>query len=105
MSYNLDLEKIAKELDFDLEDVEMLLEVYLDTAQDSLAELKKAIEENNLESMFASSHAIKGSASNIKLDKVSELARYIENNARSNNNIDYIQEYKKLKELIEAIRV
>ena len=45
MSYTLDLQKIADELDFDLEDVEMLLEVFLEGANDSMNELKSAIED------------------------------------------------------------
>ncbi|QFR48758.1 Hpt domain-containing protein [Sulfurimonas lithotrophica] len=105
MAYSIDLEAIAKELDFDLEDVEMLVDVFLDSAEEGLVELKDAIAQNDLESIFASSHAIKGSAANIKLDEISSLARNIENSARNNNTMDYEKEYNKLKELVESIRV
>ena len=97
MAYNIDLEKIAQELEFDLEDVEMLLEVFLDSAKESLEDLKNGIEENNMETIFSSSHAIKGSAANILLNEISQLAKEIEVNARNNNEINYKEEYEKLR--------
>ena len=105
MSYTIDLQKIADELDFDLEDIEMLFEVFLESAQESMKQLEKAINENDLSSIFASSHAIKGSAANITLEEISNIAKDIESNAREENNINYLELYEKLKALIEAIEV
>ncbi len=103
MSYTLDLQKIADELDFDLEDVEMLLEVFLQSAQESLNALKDAVEANDFESIFASAHAIKGSAANILLDDVATIAKEMEHSARENREIDYLDSYEKLKSLISDI--
>ncbi len=43
----MNLELIAKKLDFDLEDVEMLFEVFLESTKGSLESLKNAIEAKN----------------------------------------------------------
>ena len=44
MTNNLDLQKIADELDFDLEDVEMLLEVFVESAEESLNTLDDVVQ-------------------------------------------------------------
>ncbi|MCF6172365.1 MAG: Hpt domain-containing protein [Campylobacteraceae bacterium] len=104
MAYTIDLQKIADNLDFDLEDVEMLIEVFLQSARDNLQILKNAIEANDFESIFQSAHAIKGSAANFTLKEISNLAKDMESNARKRLNIDYKKEYKKLKFLVEKIQ-
>ncbi len=105
MSYKVDLQSIADELDFDLEDIEMLLEVFLESAKESLEILKEAVQSDDKESIFTSAHAIKGSASNILLDKISDIAKYMESNARESNDIDYKTKYEELEYLILNIEV
>lgn len=104
MSYTIDLQKIADELEFDLEDVEMLLEVFLENVEENLEGLKNAIDANDVESIHSFGHAIKGSAANLTLDNISEVAKEIENNARENNSFNYQDKYEILKELIDAIK-
>jgi len=103
MSYTVDLQKIADELDFDLEDIEMLMEVFLESSKDSLDELKGAIDSNDLETLFRSAHSIKGSAANLTLMEISDLAKEIEHSAKEQKDIDYQANYEKLKSLIEAL--
>ena len=105
MSNKLDLQKIADELEFDLEDVEMLLEVFLEGAQENLAELKNGIDSNDLEIIFRAGHAIKGSAANLTLNDISDLAKEIESNARAGESLNYQEYYEKLKSLIDSITV
>ena len=104
MNYKLDLEKIAKKLDFDLEDVEMLLEVFLESSKESLELLKDAIDTNNFEVIFKSAHAIKGSAANLTLIDIFDLAKEIELNAREKKDINYYDRYKKLENLLMKIK-
>jgi len=104
MSYSIDLQKIADELDFDLEDVEMLLEVFLEGAEESLVELKNGVQTNNLENIFTSAHSIKGSASNLLLNDISDIAKEMENAARDNNDINYQEKYDELNLLIQEIK-
>ena len=103
MSYNIDLQKIADELDFDLEDVEMLIEVFLEGANESLENLKNAIASNDLEQIFQSAHALKGSSANLTLINISNLAKEIEHEAKEGNSINYTIKYQELKSLIESI--
>ncbi len=105
MKYTIDLEKIAKELDFDLEDVEMLLEVFLEGAKENLQVLKTAIDNADMETTFKTAHSIKGSAANLTLNEISEIAKDIELNARKENAIDYKDRYEKLFLLIDNIMV
>ena len=103
MSYIMDLQKIADELDFDLEDVEMLIKVFLESAKESVQELKDSINSNDLERIFHSAHAIKGSASNLMLKDISNIAKFIEENAREGKDMDYTKYYKQLALLINNI--
>jgi len=105
MSYTINLQKIADELDFDLEDVEMLIEVFLESAVDSLKELKSAIDSNNLEMIFHSAHAIKGSAANLTLMNIANIAKFIEHNARENKDIDYNKYFNDINSEINKITV
>lgn len=103
MNYTIDLQEIADKLDFDLEDIEMLIEVFLEDARESLDVLENAVKTNDIEEIFKSAHSIKGSAANLTLNEISELAREIELNAKENNTYNYEESYKKLKFLTEAL--
>lgn len=104
MSGKLDLQKIADELEFDLEDVKMLIEVFIESVEESLTNLKEAITQDDFEMIYQSAHAIKGSAANLTLMDISELAKAIELEAKSKNKIDYQSSYNKLVEQIEYIK-
>ncbi len=103
MDYNIDLQEIADELDFDLEDIEMLMEVFLEGAKESLESLKMAIDNNDLEQIFQSAHALKGSAANLTLMDISNLAKQIESEARAGNDMDYVNQAKILEDMISNI--
>ena len=103
MRYNISLEDIASELDFELEDVQMLLEVFLEGAKESLALLRSAIDENNLEEIYKSAHAIKGSAGNLTLNEIADLAKEIETSAKEEKEIDYAGKFEALKKSISKI--
>jgi len=100
----IDLQKIADELEFDLEDVEMLIEVFIDSAEESLETLSEAIENNDYDNIFKSAHAIKGSAANLTLFEISELAKTLESEARESNGFDYKSTFNQLNLLIENLK-
>jgi len=104
MNNTMDLQVIADKLDFDLEDVEMLVEVFLSEAKKNLASLKKAIDTNNLEDVLRYAHSIKGSAANLTFQEISNTAKEMEDNARKNATFDYKATYEILKQLIDNIR-
>jgi len=101
---NTELQKIADELEFDLEDVEMLIEVFIESAEESLKIMNLAVENNDYDSIFQSAHAIKGSAGSLTLLEIANLAKEIEVEARDSNNIDYKELYHQLNTLIQNIK-
>ncbi len=105
MNNKIDLQTMADKLDFDLEDVEMLVEVFLSEAKKNLVDLKKAIDTNNLEDIFRYAHSIKGSAANLTLQEISNIAKEMEDNARINATFDYKATYEILRQFIDNIRM
>lgn len=104
MKNKLDLQKIADELDFDLEDVEMLVEVFIESAEESLIELKEAIDSNDYDNIFKAAHAIKGSSANLTLMNISDVAKNIELQAREKNDADYHEMYTTLRTIMDEIK-
>jgi len=104
MLNNNDVQKIADELDFDFSDVEMLLEVFVETANETLISLDKAILEDDFENMFMLSHSIKGSAANLLLNNIVKLSKEIELEAKSKNKINYKELFIKLSNEIEKLK-
>jgi HPt (histidine-containing phosphotransfer) domain-containing protein len=100
----IDLQVIADELEFDLEDVEMLIEVFIESALESLSLLSIAIKNKDFKNIFESAHSIKGSSANLTLIEISDVAKMIESEARESNEINYESLYLQLKILIDEIR-
>ena len=99
----IDLEKLAVELEFDVEDVEILLELFVENAQSSLATIEDAIECKDMTTIQNEAHAIKGSAANLLLVDIQEIARDMENEAMQKSPIDYLSYFSKLEEKIERL--
>jgi len=100
---NIDLQKIADHLDFDLEDVVMLIEVFKEGAIESLKTMEKAIESNDLDTVYKSAHSIKGSSANLTLNDISNIAKDIEINAKEAKEFNYQVSYNQLEKLIISI--
>jgi len=99
MVVNRDL--IAEQLGFKRSDVDMLLAMFCKNAASSMQEMHVMIEENNMQGITNAAHAIKGSAGNLKLDDIYDLAKTIELAARADENIDYRSCYQQLKAMLE----
>lgn len=85
----LDLQLLAEKLEFDLEDVQMLLNMFLENANESMITLESAMRENNFVNIKNSSHAIKGSASNLMLEDITKLSSKMEELAKNSTDADY----------------
>ncbi len=99
----IDIEALAEALEFDLEDVEILLELFVENAQVSLANIEEAIEGNDILTIQNEAHAIKGSAANLMLVDVQDMAREMENAARENRKINYLSLFSQIEEKIETL--
>ena len=80
----MELEKLADRLGLDVEDIKELLELYVETTESDLAELKEAIDAKNAQLAHAKAHSIKGGSGNLGLDIMYELAKEIDDLARAN---------------------
>lgn len=104
MLNGLDLQKIADELEFDIEDVEMLLDVFIESAKESLVILETAIVNNDYDSIYSSAHSIKGSSANLTLDDISSLAKTLELAARNAEQINYQEIFIQLSNYINNLK-
>ena len=87
----MELEKIAEKLGLDVEDIQELFELYMETTTSDLAELKGAIEAKDDQLAHAKAHSIKGASGNLGLDEMYELAKEIDDRARV-NSMDGLEE-------------
>jgi len=94
---------IADILGFDIEDVEIVVEVFKEEALMQMALLKQAIISNDFKSMANAAHSIKGSASNLHLDVIYESAKMIELSARDEKYIDYQAQYDTISTELNAL--
>ncbi|HIP46895.1 MAG TPA: Hpt domain-containing protein [Campylobacterales bacterium] len=99
----IDIRALAEALEFDIEDVKILLELFVENAQVSLANIEDAIETNDIQAIQNEAHAIKGSASNLMLADIQDMARDMENAARENRKINYLSLYSQIEEKIEIL--
>jgi len=99
----IDIERLATELDFDIEDVYVLVELFVENAQVSLANIEEAIEGNDIQTIQNEAHAIKGSAANLLLVDIQSMARDMETAALENRKINYLSLFTQIEESIEAL--
>ena len=87
----MELEKLAERLGLDVEDIQELLKLYVETTTSDLAELKGAIEADNGQLAHIKAHSIKGASGNLGLDEMYNLAKEIDDSARV-NSLDRLEE-------------
>jgi len=101
----MNIREIADVLGFDIEDVQMVVEVFKEEAHIQMNLLHSAIKTHNFASIVSASHAIKGSASNLHLDIISKSAREIEMSARDEKHIDYQAEYNTISIELDTLKL
>ena len=101
----IDIKKIAQTLEFDVEDVEMLVDMFLDDATGSLDSVQTALESEDFQELKNIAHAIKGSALNLMLEDIADIALKIELLAKEESEADYKTMFQTLKEEIDILRV
>lgn len=99
----VDLQKIADELEFDLDDVEMLMAVFTENAKETLEWMKKSIIAKDFEAIAKSAHKIKGSSANILLKEISQISSEIERSAKERLDIDYNSKINELESMIDEL--
>jgi HPt (histidine-containing phosphotransfer) domain-containing protein len=102
------IEEIANNLDFDIEDVTMLLDMFIENSKESLSKIQEGISTSNYELISNAAHAIKGSALNLTLEDVSKVAQRLEQCAKDKDQVDYTDLYNSLNHqinLVEKLRI
>ena len=79
------IEDLVNNLGLDLEDVKELLELYVGATASDLETMQKAITNNDADIIHERAHSIKGASGNLGLTDFYELAKDIDDQARSNN--------------------
>jgi HPt (histidine-containing phosphotransfer) domain-containing protein len=103
MGQNINLQQIADNLGFELSDIEMLINMFIEASNDSLDQMQTAIQSNNFDDIVAAAHAIKGSAANIMLEDITNLAKDIELSSHDKLDIDYSTKCEQLRQLVNSI--
>ena len=78
-------EELVDNLGLDLEDVKELLELYVGATSSDLKAMQDAINNNDTNIIHERAHSIKGASGNLGLTDFYELAKEIDDQARTNN--------------------
>ena len=99
----IDLKKLSNNLGFERSDVMILLELFLESSQVSLAQIEDAIEQNKIDIIYKESHSIKGSSANLMLADIVEITKELEEASKKNQKMKILTIYKRLEEAIEKV--
>ena len=106
----MDLKGLAADIGLDEEEVLELVELFFETSMSELEKLKKAMNQNDTETVAETAHSIKGAAGNMRFEEIYELASQIEKNANEKildglmaNVVSIDQELQKISTFIARI--
>ena len=103
---SLDYEEMAKAIGLKPKHVPMLLASFMEEAQPILTALESSIDAKDYANIASSSHAIKGSAGNLRLNEVYEMAKEMEFSAKANEvDFDYKAHLEAVKTILETLQV
>jgi len=96
-----DLEEAASTLGIDIESMLTLAEEYIDSIQNDLNILLTSINSNDYDQIRSTSHKIKGTSANLRMDYISEIAALMEKSARERTALNYGSLYYGLHDLFD----
>ena len=99
----IELNRLSEKLGFGEDDVLMLLELFLESSQVSLAQIEDAIEQNRMDIIYKESHSIKGSAANLMLADIVNIAKELEDASKKSLKMKILTNYKRLEEAIKKV--
>ncbi|WP_200414411.1 Hpt domain-containing protein [Arcobacter sp. FWKO B] len=104
MNKKIDFNYLADELDFEIQDVKMLFNLFITNSLEMISKLKQYAKEKKYEQLYISAHALKGSASNLLFDEIYNKAKEIEIKAQNNEEVDYTQEIQAIENIILELK-
>lgn len=81
----MDFQDLASRLGIDDEDFMELVELFVTTTRSDIEKIKKGVSEADSDQVAAASHSVKGAAGNLGFDEMFELAKNMEQQARTGN--------------------
>ncbi|MDH4943463.1 ATP-binding protein [Sulfurimonas sp. C5] len=102
----LDAEKLTKDLMLSMDELTMLLNLFVNKMEQVLPVLEEAIEEKNYQLIAKKAHNIKGSSGNFRIEFLQKTASEMEHMAKNKEeNYDYLESLKKIEEAVASIKV
>ncbi|MFT7859466.1 MAG: ATP-binding protein [Sulfurimonas sp.] len=102
----LDAKHLTKELMLSMDELQMLLDLFVKKMEQTLPELKAAISEREYKLIAKKAHNIKGSSANFRIEFLQKTASEMEKMAKNeDDSFDYESSFAKMKEAIESIRI
>jgi len=101
---NLNLDEMAAGIGLKVKHMPMLIGSFLEEAGPILSALKTAISSNDYAEIKLRAHAIKGSASNLMLIKITQISSDIEDGAKDELEKDYKYLFNELKYELEMLQ-
>lgn len=103
---NINLEELAATIGLKPKHVPMLIGSFLDESKTIMSDLKDAIEKRDFDNMKLHAHSIKGSAGNLKLNEIYEMAREMEFAAADQrSDFDYTLYFDTIEASIASIKI
>ena len=96
--------KMAEDGGLDEDTFKELLNLFFETIPNDLEQLKQYINSNDLENISKAAHKIASSSSAVRFEKIYNLAKYIENMAKTNEQLNYKTLFNQLVEQIESYK-
>ncbi len=99
----VDMKELAQKMEIETEDAQMLMDMFIQSANENMHNLYRAIQSRDFETIRTEAHSIKGSAANLMLDEVYNTAKAIEDAATFRKEIDYKALYNRLGQSLIAL--
>ncbi|WP_428739612.1 ATP-binding protein [Sulfurimonas sp.] len=102
----LNAKALTKELMLSMDELTMLLELFVNKMQEVLPMLQEAIAQRDFVQIAKKAHNIKGSSGNFRIEFLQKTANEMEKMANKEDaKYNYEESFQKMKEAIESIRI
>ncbi len=102
----LDINTLSEELMLTLDELSMLMKLFIKKMDKVLGELKVAIENKEYKKISLMAHSIKGSSANFRIEILQNLSTEMEQNAKEKNSkYDYESTHLQMHEFMKGIEV
>jgi HPt (histidine-containing phosphotransfer) domain-containing protein len=99
------LQDIAQRVNFSLENTQKLLDIFYESTHTLLNRLDEAIEANDYDTIYRSSHSLKGSASNLLFDDIYAITKELEAAAKEKQPYEYSKKVEEIRYILQHTQV